>query len=112
MTRDVFISRSASKSVLHRSRSIAGVLLAVLPLGIASCKPTENKPAPETQETSAGDANAAEVVKDFGPTLLKITTHWIYDHDENYNSLLYGPGCGFIESAVDSKRGTREGVDH
>src|SRR2546421_7620448 len=89
MTRDVFISRWSA---------IAGVALALAALmGIASCKRGEDNAAPETQETSAGDANVARVARDFGPALLKIATeYWIYHH-EDYNSLLYAPHCGFID---------------
>jgi hypothetical protein len=78
--------------------SIAEALLAVmLSFGVASCKPTENSPAPETQETTPGDANAAKVVKDYGPTLLKIATQYWIHNGENYNSLLYASHQGFID---------------
>jgi hypothetical protein len=74
------------------------ILLAVgLSLGAVSCKPTQTEPATEMQQTSAGDANTAKVVKDFGPTFLKIATQYWIHYDENYNSLLYGPHCGFID---------------
>jgi hypothetical protein len=80
MPPDVFIFRSASKSVLQKLRSIAGVLLAVgLPFGIASCKPTENTSASDTEQTSAGNTEEAKVVKDFGPTLLRIGEGWELD---------------------------------
>ena len=82
-----FISRSPSKPVLQRWSSLAGVLLAVLTLGIASCNRTENTPAPETQETSAGDANAARVAKDLGPTLLTIASQYSITHNDTYISL-------------------------
>jgi hypothetical protein len=77
MTEDIFISRSAKKPVQRKVRWIFRVLLALaLPLGLADCKPSENKPAPETQETSASNPNAAKVVKDFGPALLRIGERW------------------------------------
>jgi len=82
-----FISRSPSKPGLQRWSSLAGVLLAVLLLGITSCKRTENTPAPETQETSGADANAAKVAKDFGPTLLTIASQYSISHSDSYNSL-------------------------
>ncbi len=91
-----FISRSPSKAVLQRWSSLAGVLLAVLTLGIASCNRTENTPAPETEETNAGEADAAKVAKDLGPTLLKIATLYSisYDAAANYLSAL---DCGFVD---------------
>jgi hypothetical protein len=82
-----FISQSSSKPVLERWSSLAGVLLAVLTFGITSCNRTENTPAPETQETSAGDANAAKVAKDFGPTLLTIASQYSISDNGSYISL-------------------------
>ena len=68
------------------------LLIPILPaigslLVITSCKPTENRPAPETQETTPGNANAAKVVKDYGPTLLTIATQYSISDNDTYNSL-------------------------
>lgn len=87
MTRADFISRSPSKPGLQSWSSLAKVLLAVVTLGIASCNRTENTTAPETQETSADDANAAKVLKDFGPTLLTIASQYSISDNGSYQSL-------------------------
>lgn len=71
-------------------------LLAVLTMGIASCNRTENTPAPETQETSAGDANAAKVAKDFGPTLLTIASEYSISHHDTSN-YLSASHYGFVD---------------
>ena len=101
-----------SKSAGHRLRETRTgmkrlrleflLLVAILPaigslLAIASCKPTGNQPAPETQESNTSDGNAPKGPKDFGPTLLKIATPYWISYNENYNSLLYGRHCGFID---------------
>jgi hypothetical protein len=66
-------------------------------LGIASCNRTENTPAPETQETSAGDANAVRVAKDFGPTLLTIASQYSISHDGRDNDSLSASHRGFVD---------------
>ena len=86
MNADLFYL-SSSKPALQEWNSLAGVLLAILTLGVASCNRTENAPAPETQETSAGDANAAKVVKDLGPTLLTIASDYSISDNGSYLSL-------------------------
>jgi hypothetical protein len=94
MNADLF-NRSSSKPVQTRWSSIAGVLLAGLTLGITSCNRTENTPAPETQEISAGDANAVVVAKDFGPTLLAIASEYSISHSDY--SHLSASHYGFVD---------------